>query len=290
MLRTRGYTLHPDAAAWATAVINNSGTFSTTTLRAVSDFAADIERAALRDRFARLNLVCGSDLKAAVVPLYRGASLTGTQYGNTVDTNSGSPSLFVSGDYAENAGLTGNGSTGGKYLNPGTPGALKGDWTTHHFGVDIASAYPDGTTRYQIGAQFNEGATSPRGWYAIWGTSTTRTAMSGMLTRTGMTTSSNLKMVIRTATNDMKLFEDNTQVGSTQSGTDTATQQAACGFCIMALGYQNVSGGVPTTVVNGYAAATGTLRGYTIGESMDATQRGAFVSAWVAFQTKLGRR
>jgi hypothetical protein len=39
--------------------------------------------------------------------LYRGGSISGTQYGNTIDGNIGP---FVSGDYSEAAGLTGNGS------------------------------------------------------------------------------------------------------------------------------------------------------------------------------------
>jgi hypothetical protein len=83
----------------------------------VSKFCAAIASAGIRDRFYRLNLFCGTGLNAALVPLFRGPSLGGTQYGGATDTNVGP---FVSGDYAEtgaSGGLTGNGSS--KYLDTG---------------------------------------------------------------------------------------------------------------------------------------------------------------------------
>ena len=56
----------------------------------------------------RLNLVCGNNLAAARVPLYRGASATGTQYGSAADTNIGP---LTSADYSEATGLQGNSTT-----------------------------------------------------------------------------------------------------------------------------------------------------------------------------------
>jgi hypothetical protein len=118
LLRPRS-TLHPEAAAWAARVVANGGSVSGTTLAAVSKFCAAIDAAGIRSRMFRANLFCGSNLNAALVPLYRGPSLGGTQYGNTTDTNVGP---FVSGDYAEtgaSGGLTNTGRT--KYLNTGFP-------------------------------------------------------------------------------------------------------------------------------------------------------------------------
>lgn len=110
------YGLHPDARNWLSQVTTNGGTVSAATLTAVSTFCAAISSAGIRDRFYRLNLLCGNSdnsLYAVRTPLYRGPSLTGTQYGNTLDTNVN----FVAGDYAEGTGLKGNAST--KYLNTG---------------------------------------------------------------------------------------------------------------------------------------------------------------------------
>lgn len=118
LLRPRS-TVHPEAQAWATRVIANGGTFSGTTLTAVSRFCRSIDAAGIRDKFYRLNLFCGDNLNAALVPLYRAESATASARGNSTDTNNN----FVSGDYSNSgssAGLKGNGST--KYLATGLPG------------------------------------------------------------------------------------------------------------------------------------------------------------------------
>jgi hypothetical protein len=262
---------------------------SGSTLSAVSKFCVAIASAGIRDRFYRLNLFCGTGLNAALVPLYRGPSLGGTQYGGATDTNNG-PFVGVGTDYAEtgaSGGLTGNGST--KYLTFGTMAQLKPSWTTHHFGIDIKDGYPDATNRYQMGAFFNETPTSPRGNYAINGTSSVRTGDSGTTSRSGFTAAANLKMVVRATASDLRLFEDGTQVGTTQASADTATVLPGGQFCVGASSFQSVSGGTPTGILNGYTPAVGTMRGYSIGESMDSTQRAAFASAWSAFRTAMGR-
>ena len=104
----RPRTFHPEATAWRSAVIANSGTVSATTMRAVSNFCTAINAAGIRSKFLRLNLVCGNNLAAARVPLYRGASATGTQYGSSADTNIGP---LTANDYSEATGLQGNGSS-----------------------------------------------------------------------------------------------------------------------------------------------------------------------------------
>lgn len=298
-----GITLAPtvsnaDAQDWVNRVYANGGTVSASTAAAVSAFCDAIDYgvsgASIRDRFYRLNLFCGGTsgtavgLNSALVPLYRGPSLGGTQYGNTTDINSGG--LFAGADYSESAGLTGNGSTGNKFLNPGTCATLKPSWVTHHFGMDISGAFPDATNRYLMGAFFNETPTSPRGSYAINGYNTSIRVDSGMPNRGAYTTASNLKWAIRSSASDLRAYEDNTQSGSTQNATDTASVLPGGAFAIMSSSYQNVSAGTPTNIVNGYAHSVGTCRGYTIGEAMDATQRSAFVSAWIAFQQVMGRR
>jgi hypothetical protein len=102
---------------WRNAVIANGGTVSGSTLVAVSNFCRSIDATAgLRSALLRLNLFCGTGLSACLVPLYRGASRTGTQLGNTTDTNVN----FVSGDYSEqgaSGGLKADGST--KWLRTG---------------------------------------------------------------------------------------------------------------------------------------------------------------------------
>lgn len=148
LLRPR-QTIHPEAADWANRVRSNGASVSGSTLSAVDKFCKTISQNNLRDRFYRLNLFCGTGINACLVPLYRGQSLAGTQYGNTTDTNNGP---FVSGDYVEtgaSGGLTGNGIT--KWLNTGVQQSTLG--TTGHYSVFArhAADYADGTVYRMIG-------------------------------------------------------------------------------------------------------------------------------------------
>jgi hypothetical protein len=101
-----------DAAAWAAAVTANGGTYSASTLAAVSTFAASAKASGYWTKLNRINLFAGGGGTAAqnfagcLVPLKVGG-------GSATETNVN----FVAGDYTEATGLTGNGST--KYLNTG---------------------------------------------------------------------------------------------------------------------------------------------------------------------------
>jgi hypothetical protein len=128
LLRPIASGVHPEANAWRTAVVANGGSVSASTMRAVSKFCGDIDKAGIRDRFYRLNLFCGNDLNAVLVPLYRGPSRTGTQLGNATDINQGT---FVGSDYVENSGLKGNGSS--KYLETGVAMTFLGTNQLHMF-------------------------------------------------------------------------------------------------------------------------------------------------------------
>jgi hypothetical protein len=108
LLRPR-QTSHPEAADWAARVVANGGTVGTS-LAAVSKFCADIDAAGLRSKFYRLSLMCGDNLLAALVPLYRSTSFGGTVLGLATDDNVG----FVSGDYSLAGSL--NNAAGMKYL------------------------------------------------------------------------------------------------------------------------------------------------------------------------------
>ena len=109
-----GPSYHPEALAWKAAALANGGTVSPTTMQAVSDLCQAVDDNSLRDRFIRLNLFCGSNVQAAVVPLYRGPSPTGTQYGDAVDGNIGP---FVTGTgYTQTTGFVTDSSS---YLDTG---------------------------------------------------------------------------------------------------------------------------------------------------------------------------
>ena len=280
LLRPRAGGFHPDAADWRTRVIANSGSVSASTMKAVSTFCGAIQAAGIRDRFFRLNLFCGS-FQGAFVPLFRGPSLGGTQYGNATDTNVGG--LFVSGNYNEtgvSGGLLGDGSS--KYLNTGlAPNALP-DVATGHLSVYAMTGF-GGSTIYALLSSLGpsvsenyciEANRSAGGLFGSWGKggSFATLATSAQGAGNGQTT------VSRTSS---------TAISAYRSGgllrTDTASVTPASSTANWYVFTHNINGGSVTN----YAAAR--LGGYSIGLSMDATQAAAYYTAMQSFQTALTR-
>ena len=131
-----------DAKIWVDNVYSNGGIVSSNTASAVNTLCDSINSNNLRSKFYRMNLFCGNNLLACLVPLYRGPDRT-TIYGNPIsDTNNN----FIETNYSAN-GLSGNGTN--SYLNTGVPLNFKND---RHLSV-----YPTsyGTTIYRriIGAR-----------------------------------------------------------------------------------------------------------------------------------------
>jgi hypothetical protein len=153
LLRPLAPGVHPEAAAWRSAVLaQGGGEPSATTMLAVSRFCKDIDAAGIRDRFYRLNLLTGpsdGSLVAPRVPLYRGPSAGGTQYGDAIDTNNN----FVQADYNEagpSSGLQGDGLT--KFLLPGLAGSQFNDLEPH-LAVGYVGAETGSSVRVLIGSQ-----------------------------------------------------------------------------------------------------------------------------------------
>jgi len=283
LLRPRA-SLHPEAANWRNRVIDEGGAVSPKTLDAVSRFCRAIDAAGIRDRFYRLNLFAGTGLNACLVPLYRGQSRTGTQYGNTTDTNKGP---FVSDDYAENDGLLGAASPA-KYLETGiSPDDVgvatghvaidsKGD-ATSATALAIGSNTSGSTERYNLlsanANAFQGNAVTDFMAQSRWGgTSGTVYTTAGSAVRP-----SGLYIFTRTSSTRMDFYLAGVSVAnSTASVTPGANANE---FYVMA---QNV---------NGTPSFTGTTRarGYSIGASLSGAQAAAYDAAWTALQTALGR-
>jgi hypothetical protein len=279
LLRPR-QTTHPEAAAWKSAVVANGGTVSGTTFSAVDKFCKAIDAAGIRDRFYRLNLFAGTGLNACLVPLYRGPSLGGTQYGNTADTNNGP---FASGDYAEtgaSGGLLGNGIS--KYLFTGLTTSALPQIATGHLSV-YAATYPTANifgllTSWGIGfgnplyvLEANRNGTGQL--LQSWGNN-----FPGVNIASGAGTG--LLMTSRETGTSLKAYRNGSQIGSTSTTSITPAANNGGGFGVFA------NAPAAGTAANYFP---GRLNGYSIGAGMTDAQAAAFNTAMQAFQTALGR-
>jgi hypothetical protein len=268
--------VHHEALDWARRVVTNGGSVSQSTLRAVSTFCDAIDSNGLRSLLWRVSPMAGGNLSACLVPLYRGPSFTGTQYGSTTDANNGP---FVSGDYTESSGLLGNGSS--KWLSTGLAANFRNG---RHIGF---VPYTLGTTsfRYYMGVR-NGGTPANGGLYTVHVGSPT-TAIGGYCysDAAGVGGADNGTPVTRrlvllnnsSGAGGAAMYASGAATGTTGFGYDTAL---TANIAVFAVGQ---SAGTAVSHVNAR------LSGYTIGENMNATQAAAYSSIWTTLLTALGR-
>jgi hypothetical protein len=268
LLRPRS-TIHPEAADWARRVRANGGSVSGSTLNAVSRFCASIAAAGIRDRFYRLNLFCGTGLPACLVPLYRGPSLGGTQFGNATDANNGP---FVGGDYAEtgaSGGLAGNGTS--KYLDTGfsmdtLPSTVSGHASVYCPNRSARSAFA-GMIGVAVTVAPGFGISTDDRVYGIWG------AIASVINSTN-----GMLVVSRESGSLLTTYANATSIATnTSTVTPAAQARNAAVFANRA---------TPTTVDNFDSRR---YCGYSIGLGMTAPQVSAYYTAIQAFQAALSR-
>ena len=270
-----------DAQDWINRVYANGGTVSSSTAAAVSTFCDAIDAASIRDRFYRLNLFCGgtsqslAGLNACLVPLYRGPSLGGTQYGNATDTNN----AFTTTDYSETSGLGPQAtSSTTKYLDTGFAGTSFG--ATRHVGVFIpAAGYTASNSHSYLGSS-GAGAVNhigillqDNGICAIdsAGGSYNASGATYLLTAghyVGNTPSGSFTL--------RRTWRNGVAIGSGGDATATATSSTMYVFA------ENRNGTVARRTANG-------MYGYHFGLDITSAQAEALRSAFNTFATAIGR-
>jgi len=285
--------IHPEAQGWYNTVIASGGTVSEQTFTAVSDFCRSIDAAGIRDRFYRLNLLCGNSdslLIAPRVPLYRSPNPTGTPRGFAIDTNQN----FVQGDYAErnspSGGLKGNATT--KALRLGT-NILSGLNTSNlHmavYGTDLAATNVN-VEGYLIGVRDTEapqriplarlrGGNNNAASSVFDSNEFTNTAGRAVAGAASIATGFLVGSTI--ANNDIAIYGNGTLLNR---GTAQRTETAAPVNNIAVFGEANFNGNVFSTAISGAR-----LRAYSVGAGLTASQVAAYRTAMVAFQTALER-
>jgi hypothetical protein len=272
LLRPIASGVHPEANAWRSAVVANGGSVSASTVKAVSTFCAAIDAAGIRDRFYRLNIFAGTGLNAALVPLYRGPSRTGTQYGNATDTNVGP---FVSGDYAEtgaSGGLKGNGSS--KYLNTGVQTA-----SLPVPGVGHVSAWARNQTTGRSGWISATGVGFTNFAYVEYNQTDGNSFLSWGREQLIATVAGSVRqfLVTRSSATDQRAYNDGVLVNTTT--TSTTMNGSAFDLTVLA---RNQGGSIT-------AYSDGRINAYSIGDNMSDAQATALYNALNTFLGSLSR-
>jgi hypothetical protein len=279
LLRPKASGSHPEALAWRDAVVANGGTVSASTLAAVTTFCRRIDSAGIRDRFFRLNLFAGTGLPAALVPLFRGQSRTGTQYGNTTDTNTN----FVSGDYSESGGLTSN-SASTKSLSTGVM-PMESGGPLFNYGHYFAHVIALPTVRSDVMGVRKDPAPSNQHWFQLdntgqmWGgwCQTNRWSVAA----SGVSAGKTIIMQAAQVANASQVYASGviTLTAAIGASTGTASQGANIfsGRTDFGSGFQNTG------------FSTMTMGAYSIGLDFTAAQALAYHTAYAALATALGR-
>jgi hypothetical protein len=272
-----GFSGLADADDWASRVVANGGSVSDSTMDAVYRLCMKLSSDGLRDRFFRMGIFAGTGLNAALVPLYRGPSLSGTQYGNATDTNVGP---FVTGDYNETGASGGLANTGrSKYLNTGFPTSTltAGDrhlaFYARTFVNEDYDIFMGSESAASISHQFALGhQVSASGVRFSFGASTSSIASAGSVSTgafwLGVHGTSTAGIVYKNGVSD--------GTGTLTAATPTASEMHIFGINRASL---------PANV-DRYGGTSG---GYSVGLGMTASQAAAYYNAMQAFQTALGR-
>jgi hypothetical protein len=258
-----------DAQDWINRVYANGGTVSTATAGAVNTLCDSLESASLRDRFYRLNIFAGSNLNAALVPLYRGPSLGGTQYGGATDTNVGG--LFVTANFSESGGLVGDGST--KYLKTGLASNQLAGGLTGHAAIWRGTGTV-ASTRIALGGSDNDADD-----FEIQERTASTHGAWGKTTFVGSTPAnvSGLKMVNRSSSTRVDLYSNGSSIANSTASVVVAPH--ANEFYVFG-GNRNGTLTLPVAFP---------VFAYSLGVSMDATQATNYYNALAAFQTSMSR-
>lgn len=251
-------SLQGETADWLIRVKANAGTVSAATLLAVDAFVRGCKADSIWSKLSRVNLMCGDQLAACLVPLMVGA-------GNATDTNSG----FGAGNYTESGGLQGGAS---RYLDTG----IVPPTATGGMGAYTADAIASGATQVVIGTRntavtqlfriIQAGADSRAEYGALVSALKTAGTPAGCLSCS------------RTSSTRLDYYQAGASVAnSTASATASAITAS---FFVFA---QNRGGGTASDYY------TGRIRAYWVDTGLSATDSANLYTRMQAFQTALGR-
>ena len=259
-----GRQMHQEAQNWYARLLAARTTASEPTMAAVDEFCRSVDNAGLRNCLYRVNLFCGANLTAALIPLFTNLSPSLPALGNATDVNQN----FVSANFVEYGTGTGGGITSdgsAKRLNTGLSPSLMQMSQQGHLSVYHTVAPTVDTTGRRVIGTF--GATGSdwvlmdgrsSGIQGTWGSSTPISVGSGanaaghwLVTRRStqqvalsvngaVVASSNTQVVPTAAKTPIQVFATENQpdwfvttLGMYSIGTGMSVQQAVSFYAIV---------------------------------------------------------
>jgi hypothetical protein len=273
---------HVEALDWANRARRNGGQVTDDTISAVSRFCNAADDGDFRSVIYRLNLFCGSNLAACLVPLYRGPKFGGTNYGSATETNVN----FVSADFVERG--TGGGLKGSldvvKYLDTGFPTTSLPNGTSIHLSVSATGLST--TTDFIVMGSYSGGGPN---LCCIDENTGSYGANGGRSARIGTLTGGEFPFT-KLLVSDEKHF-----IGTRQSATSCVIFREGQSIARRAQDrpvtritrsihvFRLSDGTVPTST------SRATVRMYSVGTGLDGTKSAAFSAAVIDFNNDLGR-
>lgn len=264
-----GFVYDPVTLDWISRVGINGGSVSQTTKDSVNNFVLAIRAAGIFSKIYRLNLYAGTGLGACLTPLIK----------DPLTADDGNVN-FVSGDYSEATGLTGNTTTKWLGCSGATVTALFNlDGTNHAVSYGLYVRTASNASALQMGTfdgtnfSYLSIANVALDYFAMTDNSAGIAAVSD-------SNGNGFYLGVRLSTTSMKLYKNGSQIATTATPGSFTTS----GVNVFVHGVNNNNGG------GAIALTDKTLAGYHLGTDFDATQQLAFYNAWQAFQTALGRQ
>lgn len=257
------FSYDADAQAFFNAVVANGGTISTATKGYVNTFVLAAKANGYWSKLNRINLFCGDQLLAAVVPLKIGG-------GNTTDTNHN----FVNGDYTEATGLTGDGST--KYLETGLNPSVSLTANSTHISVYNRSSTGSGHIGSESGSN-NFEMWAPLGGGTVYSDQYNATGGQGRVNTSGsVATPWGFLVGSRISSSDHQIYRNGSSVATSATSGGSIPSQAIFIFATSNNGSPGDYSG------NSYGS-------YSFGDGLTSTDVTNYYNDLQAFQTSLAR-
>ena len=272
-LASGGFVYDPEVLDWVSRVVTNGGSVSQGTKDAANTFILAIRAAGIRSLLTRVNLYAGTGLDAARTPFIK-------DIGGSVDVLNN----FVSGDYSESTGLTGDGAT--KYNNPGVTIGDFFNFDQNSISYGLYSRVASSAAALDMGSL--NGVAPFYTYLAVKNVGTTYFSMFDNGTQATVADSVGtgfyLGVKSSNAAGGLKIFRNGSDTGASGSSTGPGAASSVLVYVHAANNSSTDGSG------GGFAFSSMVCGGYHFGHKFDATQQLAYYNAWQAFQTALGRQ